>query len=163
MISVADIPGIISGAHNNRGLGFSFLRHIQRTKVLTYVIDVSDGVHLPNQVYREIQKELLHYDESLLRKPTIIVANKIDEEGAEKGLALLKSVTKLPIIGMGGISCLNDLFEFISAGADAFEVGTQNFTQCDVCNALADELENFIKTNGLKDFEHLKEKIKEIK
>lgn len=55
-------------------------------------------MHLPNQVYREIQKELLHYDESLLRKPTIIVANKIDEEGAEKGLALLKSVTKLPII-----------------------------------------------------------------
>lgn len=75
----------------------------------------------------------------------------------------IAAVTKLPIIGMGGISCLNDLFEFISAGADAFEVGTQNFTQCDVCNALADELENFIKTNGLKDFEHLKEKIKEIK
>ena len=75
----------------------------------------------------------------------------------------IAAVTKLPIIGMGGISCLNDLFEFISAGADAFEVGTQNFTQCDVCNVLADELENFIKTNGLKDFEHLKEKIKEIK
>lgn len=74
----------------------------------------------------------------------------------------IAAVTKLPIIGMGGISCLNDLFEFISAGADAFEVGTQNFTQCDVCNILADELENFIKTNGFKDFEDLKEKIKEI-
>ena len=74
----------------------------------------------------------------------------------------IAAVTKLPIIGMGGISCLDDLFEFISAGADAFEVGTQNFTQCDVCNNLADELENFIKTNGFKDFEDLKEKIKEI-
>ena len=74
----------------------------------------------------------------------------------------IAAVTKLPIIGMGGISCLNDLFEFISAGADAFEVGTQNFTQYDVCNNLADELENFIKTNGFKDFEDLKEKIKEI-
>ena len=74
----------------------------------------------------------------------------------------IAAVTKLPIIGMGGISCLDDLFEFISAGADAFEVGTQNFTQCDVCNILADELENFIKTNGFKDFEDLKEKIKEI-
>ena len=74
----------------------------------------------------------------------------------------IAAVTKLPIIGKGGISCLDDLFEFISAGADAFEVGTQNFTQCDVCNILADELENFIKTNGFKDFEDLKENIKEI-
>ena len=74
----------------------------------------------------------------------------------------IRTATKLPIIGMGGISCLNDLFEFISAGADAFEIGTQNFTQCDVCNTLADDLENFIKTNGFKDFEDLKEKIKEI-
>ena len=75
----------------------------------------------------------------------------------------IRTVTKLPIIGMGGISCLSDLFEFMYAGADAFEVGTQNFTQCDVCNTLADELENFIKTNGFKDFADLKEQIKEIK
>ncbi len=75
----------------------------------------------------------------------------------------IRTVTKLPIIGMGGISCLSDLFEFMYAGADAFEVGTQNFTQCDVCNTLADELENFIKTNGFKNFADLKEQIKEIK
>ena len=75
----------------------------------------------------------------------------------------IRTVTKLPIIGVGGISCLSDLFEFMYAGADAFEVGTQNFTQCDVCNTLADELENFIKTNGFKDFADLKEQIKEIK
>ncbi len=75
----------------------------------------------------------------------------------------IRSVTTLPIIGMGGISCLNDLFEFISVGADAFEVGTHNFTQCDACNILADNLEKFIKTKGFKDFEDLKEKIKEIK
>lgn len=97
-ISVADIPGIISGAHANRGLGLSFLRHIQRTKVLAYVIDVSDDVHKPNTVLRELQKELLHYDESLLKKNAVIIANKMDNEGAEEGLRLLKMSTKLPII-----------------------------------------------------------------
>ena len=75
----------------------------------------------------------------------------------------IRAVTKLPIIGMGGISCLSDLFEFVCAGADAFEIGTQNFTQCDVCNNLADELEKFIKTNGFKSWEDLKNEIKEIK
>ena len=98
MISVADIPGIISGAHNNRGLGLSFLRHIQRTKVLAYVIDVSDSSALPDIVYREIQKELLHYDEALLRKPTVVIANKMDKEGAEEGLESLKKCTRLPIV-----------------------------------------------------------------
>ena len=97
-VSVADIPGIISGAHENLCLGLSFLRHIQRTKVLTYVIDVSSTDYPPNVAYREIQKELLHYDEELLKKPSFVVANKIDEEGAENGLRLLRSVTKLPIV-----------------------------------------------------------------
>ena len=97
-LSVADIPGIISGAHSNRGLGLSFLRHIQRTKVLAYVIDVSDKEHQPEKVYHEIQKELLYYDENLLKKNTIVIANKIDEDGSESGLELLRKCTKLPII-----------------------------------------------------------------
>lgn len=97
-LSIADIPGIIAGAHDNRGLGLSFLRHIQRTKVLAYVIDVADSVHPPDEVYREIQKELLHYDEQLLRKPTVVIANKMDENDAEEGLERLKRCTKLPVI-----------------------------------------------------------------
>ena len=83
-LSIADIPGIISGAHDNRGLGLSFLRHIQRTKVLAYVIDVADTVHPPDVVFHEIQKELLHYDENLLRKPTVVIANKMDEKEKKK-------------------------------------------------------------------------------
>ena len=99
-ISVADIPGIISGAHNNRGLGLSFLRHIQRTRVLLYVVDVSDKVTPPRVAFREIQKELLHYDESLLRKPSIVVANKVDEEGAAEGISELRNCTKLPVVAI---------------------------------------------------------------
>ena len=103
-ISVADIPGIISGAHANRGLGLSFLRHIQRTKVLAYVIDVSDKEHRPDKVLREIQKELLYYDETLLRKNAIIIANKMDGHGAKEGYQVLKQSTRLPIIPVSAIN-----------------------------------------------------------
>ena len=74
----------------------------------------------------------------------------------------IRSVVKLPIIGMGGISRLSDLFEFISAGADAFEVGTHNFTQCDACVSLASKLEEFMRENKFSTFEDLKTVIKEI-
>lgn len=74
----------------------------------------------------------------------------------------IRSVVKLPVIGMGGISRLSDLFEFISAGADAFEVGTHNFTQCDACVSLALELEEFMRENKFSTFEDLKMAIKEI-
>lgn len=62
------------------------------------MIDVSDSSALPDIVYREIQKELLHYDEALLRKPTVVIANKMDKEGAEEGLETLKKCTRLPIV-----------------------------------------------------------------
>ena len=74
----------------------------------------------------------------------------------------IRSAVKLPIIGMGGISRLSDLFEFISAGADAFEVGTHNFTQCDACVSLASKLEEFMRENKFSTFEDLKTVIKEI-
>lgn len=62
------------------------------------MIDVADTVHPPDVVFHEIQKELLHYDENLLRKPTVVIANKMDEEGAEKGMSLLRHSTSLPVI-----------------------------------------------------------------
>lgn len=74
----------------------------------------------------------------------------------------ISAVCDLPIIAMGGISKLSDLFEFMSVGADAFEIGTQNFTNPDICNVLAVELEQFIKENGFETFENLKNKLKEI-
>lgn len=75
----------------------------------------------------------------------------------------IRSVVDLPIIAMGGISCLQDLLEFLSVGADAFQIGTQNFIKPDVCTTLADELDNFIKENGFETFENLKNTLKEIK
>lgn len=72
----------------------------------------------------------------------------------------IKQSVKIPVIAMGGISKLQDLFEFMALGADAFQIGTANFINPAICGLLAKELENYIKENGFGDFENLKSKIK---
>ncbi len=74
---VADIPGLIEGAHKGVGLGLDFLRHIERTRVLLYVLDVSRGEEGLKD-FELIRKELSHYHPSLLEKPAAIALNKID-------------------------------------------------------------------------------------
>lgn len=68
----------------------------------------------------------------------------------------IKNAVKIPVIAMGGISKLSDLFEFILAGADAFQIGTANFTTPSICTSLAIELGEFMKKNNFEDFESLK-------
>ncbi len=76
---MADIAGIIEGASKGAGLGYKFLKHIERTKVLIHVIDVSGSEGRdPSDDYRKIIAELKEYDPKLLRKPQIIAANKTD-------------------------------------------------------------------------------------
>lgn len=72
----------------------------------------------------------------------------------------IRDVVDLPIIAMGGISKLDDLFEFMSVGADAFEIGTSNFVRPDICVRLSQELEDFIQNNGFKTLDDLKEKLR---
>ena len=78
-IVIADIPGIIEGASFGKGLGLEFLRHIKRTKVLLYMIDVSgfDGLD-PYEVYKILNKELKQYSKFLSKKHTVIAVNKTD-------------------------------------------------------------------------------------
>jgi GTP-binding protein len=76
---LADIPGIIEGAHRGEGMGLSFLRHIERNKVLIYLLDVSPYAELnPLKTFTVLQDELKSYKANLLRKKSIVVANKID-------------------------------------------------------------------------------------
>lgn len=75
--SIADIPGIIKDAHQNKGLGLEFLRHIQRTKVLVYVLDISSDSPLMTQ-YTTLKEELRHYDPTLLDKESFAIVNKAD-------------------------------------------------------------------------------------
>ncbi len=82
-ILIADIPGIIQGAHNNRGLGLSFLKHVERTRALLFVIDIagSEGRD-PIEDFILLRKELHAYSLELLQKPFFIALNKADLNGA---------------------------------------------------------------------------------
>ena len=85
-ITLADIPGLIEGAHTGVGLGIKFLKHIERCKILIHMIDITDK-NL-NKSYSQIKKELGSYSKNLLKKKKIIVLNKTD-------LLEAKSVTKI--------------------------------------------------------------------
>lgn len=75
---VADIPGLIEGAHHGTGLGLEFLRHVERTKLLLHVIDVSSTGRDPVEDFLTISRELELYKADLLAKPQVVVASKID-------------------------------------------------------------------------------------
>lgn len=83
---VADIPGLIEGAHAGAGMGIQFLKHIERTRILLHLIDVTDPTHPdPLEAYELLRKELKAYGPHLLEKPEIIVLTKMDlPEVAEK-------------------------------------------------------------------------------
>ena len=89
-INVADIPGLIDGAHENVGLGHEFLRHIERTKVLIFVLDMGgvDG-RSPADDYENLKKELDLYKTGLASRPALIAANKMDLPEAEENLKFL--------------------------------------------------------------------------
>ncbi len=83
---VADIPGLIEGAHEGAGLGVKFLKHIERTRILVHLIDASViDVSAPLETYNVINRELGRYSESLLKKPQIVVLNKLDLPEAQAG------------------------------------------------------------------------------
>ena len=76
---MADIPGLIEGAHLGHGLGIQFLRHIERTRVLLHLIDVSPTrIAIPSRTFKPIEKELAEHNADLPQKPRIVVATKID-------------------------------------------------------------------------------------
>lgn len=83
--AVADIPGLIEGAHQGAGLGIQFLKHIERTRLLVHLIDAGEiDENDPLSTYRTIQKELSLYSETLPEKPMMVVLNKIDLSEARK-------------------------------------------------------------------------------
>lgn len=100
----ADIPGLIKGAHQGKGLGDRFLRHIERTKILIHVVDIA-GVDGRNPIddYKQLVEELGSYSKEIILKPQIIAANKIDLEAAKLNLRKFKKAMGQPVYP---ISCL---------------------------------------------------------
>ncbi|MEI7731984.1 MAG: GTPase ObgE [Verrucomicrobiota bacterium] len=99
-LTVCDVPGLIEGAHRNVGLGHAFLRHIQRCKVLVILLDMSGmDAREPWDDYTKLLKELELYDETMLEKPRLVLANKMDEPTAEAKLKQFKrKVRKIPVL-----------------------------------------------------------------
>ena len=107
VLKLADIPGLVVGASENKGLGHKFLRHIERCKVLVIMIDMAgtDG-RKPADDYKNLLAELSLYSEDLIKKPIIVAANKMDEDAAVKNLKSFKR--KYPKLDIIPISCLSE-------------------------------------------------------
>jgi GTP-binding protein len=103
---VADIPGLIEGAAQGAGLGIRFLRHLERTRLLVHVVDVSDGAEDPVSAVETIERELQAYKSTLLSLPRILAANKIDLPHA-RGLARLAArcdAQSLPVVAVSALT-----------------------------------------------------------
>ncbi len=89
---MADLPGLIEGASKGEGLGDKFLRHIERTKIIAHVIDMSGSEGRdPYQDYQLINKELAEFNQKLIQKPQIIIANKMDLPQSKENLKKFKT------------------------------------------------------------------------
>ena len=107
---VADIPGLIEGASQGAGLGVQFLRHIERTRVLVHLVDVSDGSGRDNPLddFKVIERELASFGHGLSSKPLLVVASKADVANPEKlkKLQAMAKRRKLPFYAISAVSGL---------------------------------------------------------
>lgn len=120
---MADLPGLIEGAHEGVGLGHQFLRHIERTRVIVHVVDMAslEGRD-PYEDFVNINEELVQYDERMKERPQIIIASKMDMPEAEENLQLFKEQLKedYPIYPISSIT-KSGLDEALFAIADLLE------------------------------------------
>ncbi|HHV93464.1 MAG TPA: GTPase ObgE [Firmicutes bacterium] len=98
---VADIPGLIEGAHSGVGLGHDFLRHVERTRLLVHVVDCSgmEGRDPVDDYYR-VREELALFSRELAERPFIVAGNKLDIPGAEENLERLKEASGREVVGI---------------------------------------------------------------
>lgn len=103
--TVADLPGLIEGASEGAGLGHKFLKHIERTKIIAHVIDMSGSEgRNPYDDYVTIRKELESFSSKLIKKPEIIIANKMDLDSSKSNLEEFKKKVDAPIYEISAIN-----------------------------------------------------------
>ena len=114
---IADIPGLIPGASEGRGLGDKFLKHVERTRVLIHLVDMAgfEGRD-PLDDYKKINLELKNYSKEVYKKPQIICANKMDLAGAQENLKRFKKSIKKPVYAISALE-KNNLEELVDAVA----------------------------------------------
>ena len=101
---MADLPGLIEGAHQGKGLGLQFLRHIERCRVIVHVIDMSETGRDPYSDYLIINNELKEYGFGLDKRPVIVVASKMDEKGADKRLKDFEKKSKIKCLQISSLA-----------------------------------------------------------
>jgi len=104
---VADIPGLIEGAHEGRGLGDQFLKHVERTRVLVHMIDISHPARDPVADYRTVIRELTQFNKDLLKRKQLVVASKIDALSDEYKLTRLRNMCRrcrLPFLAISAVT-----------------------------------------------------------
>jgi len=101
---MADIPGLIEGAHSGAGLGDTFLRHIERTRLVVHVVDIAPLVGDPIEDYRTIRNELAKFSPVLAAKRELVVANKMDLTGAEQTLRRFRRQTDSEVLAISGVT-----------------------------------------------------------
>jgi len=102
---MADIPGLIEGSHKGAGLGDEFLRHIERTRIILYVIDLAASESAaPEQIYRRLRHELQQYIENLAQRPSLIAANKIDLPDAQAALESFKDAVDIEVYPISALT-----------------------------------------------------------
>lgn len=124
---MADLPGIIEGAHEGAGLGLQFLRHIERCRVIVHIIDMAatDGRD-PYQDYLTINQELESYKMNLTKRPMLVVANKMDVPAARQNLEQFKKKVDVPVLEISAYTKEN-LDELLYKIADTLAV-TKEFS-----------------------------------
>ncbi len=125
---VADIPGLIEGAHQGHGLGVKFLKHIERTKILVHLVDVSPYTNRdPVNDFKAVMKEIQAFNSCLVKRPQLLVANKIDLLGQdEKRLEKVKFLAqrkRLPFFAVSALrkKGLKDLIMFLNEKLESLE------------------------------------------
>ncbi len=118
---VADLPGLIEGASLGEGLGDRFLKHIERTRVIAHIVDMGsvEGRN-PIEDYQIINKELQSFNEKMIEKPQIVIANKMDVEGAEENLKRFQKEINVPIYPISALMN-KDIDSVLIALADLLE------------------------------------------
>ena len=128
-IRMADVPGIIEGASKGVGLGLAFLKHLERSRVLVYVIDMAGTDNRkPWDDYRVLSQEIAAYNDALPMRPAIVVANKMDKATARKNLARFVKETGVEPIALSCEPSLKDLREYADLKDYAGPVGLDAFT-----------------------------------
>ncbi len=156
-LRVADVPGIIEGASSGVGLGIGFLKHIARSSVLVYVIDMAGTDNrLPWDDYKNLRNEISQYDAALLERPSLVLANKMDELAAVENLPKFVKKTRVKPIAVSALDpndpgvarfkqCLWDILKPVAKGS--WQTGEKAAAHTDVQGTDSDD---FISEEALK-------------